>query len=152
MGPRMTGDAFSVLIVDDSEADRFFLKRAIEAGAPRLCVVGEVRDGEEAVNYLSGQGRYADRAQHPLPDLMLLDVRMPKRDGLGVLQWIQANPLPRMKVAMMADSSGTNLESKALELGAGHFFSKIVHGDELTRLVKGLQEELEREQAERKIA
>jgi CheY-like chemotaxis protein len=143
----MTGQTFSVLIADDSEADRFFIKRAISQGAPRLRVVGVVRDGEEAVAYLAGQGRYADRAQHPLPELLLLDVRMPKRDGLGVLEWLQANPLSGLKVAMMADSSGTDLSSRALQLGAFRFFSKIVHGDDLVRLVQELQTALEGEQA-----
>ena len=69
-----------VLVVDDSENDRFFIRRAIER-FPRFQIVGELTDGEEAVEYLSGRGLFADRRKHPIPDLMVLDLKMPRRTG-----------------------------------------------------------------------
>jgi CheY-like chemotaxis protein len=139
----MSANPYLVLIADDSEADRYFLKRALAEDAPRLRVIAEVQTGTETLAYLSGQGPFADRNQHPLPDLLLLDSRMPGKTGLEVLEWLQANPVPGLKVAMFADSSGMAHQTRALELGASHFFSKIVHGDELARAVKTLQAELD---------
>ena len=139
----MTAKPFLVLIADDSEADRYFLKRAIHDGAPRLKIIAEVETGTDAVAYLSGQGSFANRDRFPLPQLLLLDSRMPGMSGLDVLKWLQINPVPGLKVAMFADSSGTNLQSKAFELGASFFSSKIVDSDDLARTARTLQAELE---------
>lgn len=139
----MTAKPYLVLIADDSEADRFFLKRAIQNGAPRLKIVAEVETGADAVAYLSGEGSFADRNQYPLPQLLLLDSRMPGMNGLEVLEWLQTNPVPGLKVAMFADSSGLDLQSKAMELGASFFCSKIADSDELSRTVRTLQAELD---------
>jgi len=139
----MTAKPYLVLIADDSEADRYFLRRAIQGGAPRLKIVAEVETGADAVAYLSGKGSFADRNQYPLPQLLLLDSRMPGMNGLDVLEWLQTNPVPGLKVAMFADSSGLDLQSKALQLGANFFCSKIVDSDELSRTVRTLQADLD---------
>jgi len=139
----MTPKPFLVLIADDSEADRYFLKRAIHAGAPRLQIIAEVGTGAGAIDYLSGRGPFADRDRFPLPQLLLLDSRMPDMTGLDVLKWLQINPVPGLKVAMFADSSGTSLQPKAFQLGASFFSSKIVDSDELIRTVRSLQADLE---------
>jgi DNA-binding NarL/FixJ family response regulator len=68
---------------------------------------------------------------------------MPGMNGLDVLEWLQTNPVPGLKVAMFADSSGLDLQSKALQLGASFFCSKIVDSDELSRTVRTLQAELD---------
>jgi CheY-like chemotaxis protein len=140
----MDGPPYPVLIADDSEVDRFFLKRAIVNGATRLRIVAEVEDGEKTIAYLSGSPPYDDRGTYPFPKLLLLDSRMPRRDGLEVLEWLQAHPIPELKVAMLADSSGTALESKSLALGAAYFFSKLLNSDELIRNIQTLQADLER--------
>jgi len=140
----MNRKSYSVLIADDNEIDRFFLKRAISKGASRLNVVAEVGDGEDVVAYLQGRGIYSDRAQYPLPDLLILDTRMPRMDGLSVLRWLQTQNFSDLRVAMFADSSGTNLQAQALDSGASFFFSKIVHEPELIQIVQSLQGELER--------
>jgi len=139
----MTVKPYLVLIADDSEADRYFLKRAIQNGAPRLKIIAEVKTGDDAVAYLSGQGSFADRTRHPLPQLLILDSRMPGMSGLDVLEWLQSNPVPGLKVAMFADSSGLDLQSKAMQLGASFFSSKIVDSDELSRTIRTLQADLD---------
>ena len=64
-----------------------------------------VRDGEEAIAYIKGEGRFRDRRKHPLPDLALLDVRMPKLDGFQVLDWIRnKSDFKNLKVFIWADS------------------------------------------------
>lgn len=139
----MSQRSHSVLIADDSEVERFLLKRALQRGAPRLQVVSELETGDEVIAYLAGEGQFADREQHPVPKLVFLDLRMPRKGGLEVLAWLQTRPHPDFKVAVLADSSGTNFRSKALELGADYFLSKIAHGHEMIRLVEGLQSDLD---------
>jgi DNA-binding NarL/FixJ family response regulator len=134
-----------VLIADDYEADRFFLKEAIRRHAPLLEVVGEVSDGDEVIAYLWGYGEYADREKYPLPELLILDVRMPRMTGLQVLEWLKTQNLPPMKVAMLADTSGESFRAKAAGMGLRHFYSKIMGNGELVNMVKTLQAELEQE-------
>ena len=140
----MNEKLFNVLIVDDSETDRFFLRRAMGSAAPLLQVVGELDNGDDAVAYLAGKGEYNDRSRYPLPDLLVLDSRMPGRDGIEVLEWVRAQEFSRLKVAFFADSSAAILKPKALALGANFFFSKSVYSKELMRTVHSLQTELER--------
>ena len=133
---------YSVLIADDSEVDQFFLRTALERNAPRLKVIGQLHDGSEVVEYLSGEKGFSDRDRFPLPDLLILDSRMPRMDGLEVLKWLKTNrddPLASLKVAMLADSSGSNLEFKAKALGADFFFSKMASLQDLAIIALTLQ-------------
>ncbi len=139
----MGEERHTVLIADDYEADRFLLKEVIRRHTSKLQVVAEVGDGEQVVAYLSGKGRYADRETYPLPQVLILDIRMPRMTGLEVLEWLKTQDFPRMKIAVLADSSAATHRPRALELGAEHFFSKVMGTDELIRLVKQLQDELE---------
>lgn len=133
----------TVLIADDYEADRFFLKEAIRRNTPKLKVIAEVEDGSEVVNYLSGNGKFADRALYPMPEVLIMDMRMPRMTGLEVLEWLQKQNMPQLKIAVLADSSSTLFEPKARELGVKHFFSKVANPGELIHLVELLQAELE---------
>ena len=132
----------SVLIADDSAEDRFLLRSAITDHAPRFQIVGEVLDGGQVLEYLSGRGKYADRDQHPLPELLFLDLRMPGMDGFAVLEWLQKHPFPRLKIVVRTDSSGFAYRSEALALGASHFFAKQSTVAELAEMVGQLQREL----------
>ena len=130
---------YSVLIADDSEEDRFFLRTALERNAPCLNIIGQLRDGVEVVDYLSGENVYSDRKRFPLPHLLILDSRMPRMDGIEVLKWLRLHPFADLKVAVLAGSSGSNLEFKAKALGADFFFSKIASLKELAVVAKILQ-------------
>jgi CheY-like chemotaxis protein len=139
----MGEERHTVLIADDYEADRLLLKEVIRRHTSKLQVVAEVGDGEQVVAYLSGKGQYADREAYPLPQVLILDIRMPRMTGFEVLEWLKARDFPRMKIAVLADSSTATHRPRALELGAEHFFSKVMGTNELIRLVKQLQDELE---------
>lgn len=135
---------FNVLIADDSEVDRFLLKRAMKSVAPQLQVVGEFENGNHVIAYLAGEGPYADRGQYPFPDLLVLDSRMPGKGGIEVLEWLRTVNFTQLKVAFLADSSAVALKPRALALGADYFFPKAVRSEELLRVARTLQVELER--------
>jgi CheY-like chemotaxis protein len=81
----------TILIVEDTEDDVFFLKRALkDSGIDHPFRV--VIDGQQALDYLQGKGPYADRSKHPIPFLVLLDLKLPYVMGLDVLKWIRSQP------------------------------------------------------------
>src|SRR5437016_12706095 len=94
----------AILVADDSSEDVLILKRAlIKAGIDARLMV--VQDGQEAVNYLSGDQGFADRQTYPLPQAMLLDLKMPKMDGFDVLRWVRKHPkLKHMPVTVLTSS------------------------------------------------
>jgi CheY-like chemotaxis protein len=65
----------------------------------------EVHDGVEVVRYLEGEGEYSDRGKYPFPDLLLVDLKMPRMDGLGVLEWVRTQPECAFLPAIMMSSS-----------------------------------------------
>ncbi len=96
--------SYGVLIVDDSDDDRFFLRNVVDR-LPRFSVAGEVRDGDEAMAYLSGAGEFENRAKHPMPDLMLLDLNMPRKTGFDVLRWLKTQSFPALTVVVLSGSA-----------------------------------------------
>jgi CheY-like chemotaxis protein len=80
-----------ILAAEDEESDRLILELVFEkAQLPHPLVI--VGDGQEAVDYLSGRGRFADRLAHPLPGLLILDLKMPRMNGFDVLDWLATQP------------------------------------------------------------
>lgn len=115
-----------ILLVEDREDDILLVRRAFrEAGVSNPLQV--VRGGEEAVAYLSGEGKYANRAEYPLPRLVLLDLRMPGMDGYEVLRWIrQQDGIRGMPVIVLTSSNLLSDVNAAYQLGANSFFVKDV--------------------------
>ncbi len=99
-----------------------------------------VRDGEEAIAYLTGDGLFADRSQYPLPMLLLLDLKMPKVTGFEVLDWLRKQPrLGRMPVAVMSSTEHDPHIARAYELGADSYLIKPPDAEALLGLVQRLQ-------------
>ena len=119
----MAKEKYSVLLVDDSEDDRLFLRRAI-VRHPRLLIAGEVPDGEAAVDYLEGRGCFQDRDQHPFPDAMLLDLKMPLKTGHEVLEWLQTRPFAKLFVAVISGSFLPEDIARSEALGAHAHYKK----------------------------
>ncbi|MDB6109649.1 MAG: two-component system response regulator [Pedosphaera sp.] len=111
---------YHVLIADDSEADRSLMKIALRQ-ASCLQVIAEVSDGTDVITYLRGQAEFSDRQKFPLPDLLLLDLKMPVLDGFEVLEWLNKQPCPGLTVVVLTDSMQAEHIKRALDLGADLF-------------------------------
>src|SRR5688500_1161008 len=95
------------LIAEDDQDTQLLIQRAFKQGDLAVPVYF-VNDGEQAIEYLTGREKYADRAKYPLPAILLLDLKMPFKDGFDVLRWIRAHPDFRKLVVIMF--SGSSLE------------------------------------------
>ena len=125
----------TLLYVDDSPDDRFLLQRACRTG--RVCFhLKTLAGGVEAIRYLRGESEFANRAEHPLPDLIFLDLKMFDMDGFQVLSWIRANPATRaIAVAMFSGSFITKDIIKGYAEGADYFIPKPPDLDTLVEIV-----------------
>ena len=121
-----------LLLVEDSEDDVVLLKRALKR-YPEISLVGSAEDGDTAIGYLSGSGEYADRAKHPLPDLMVLDLKMPRRNGIEVLEWMR-DLKPRPRVAVFTASEFNRDKEQAMKLGTDLYQTKACDPESFDRL------------------
>jgi CheY-like chemotaxis protein len=128
-----------ILAADDEETDRFILKLAFDNAKLSHSLV-TVRDGKEAVDYLSGHAPFTDRAIHPLPALLLLDLKMPRLDGFEVLAWLATRPdFKDLPVVVLSSSSDDSDIKRARQLGARDYFIKPHTLSELVKILHGLQ-------------
>ena len=111
---------YDVLIADDSDADRFLLRKAIDHAAS-LNAIAEVPDGAGVVAYLRGQGEFSNRRKFPIPDLLLLDLNMPGMDGFAVLEWLGTQEFHNLTVMVLTGSLQPQDLKRALDLGAHRF-------------------------------
>lgn len=113
-----------ILLVEDDENDVFLVKYAFQA-AGILHPLVVAHDGQEAMDYLSGQGKYADRSQHPMPCLILLDLKLPRVNGMEFLRWLRRESnVPSLAVIVMTSSAHRHDIARAYELGANSFVVK----------------------------
>ena len=128
-----------ILLVEDSEDDALLLKRALHS-AQIENPVHVVTDGEQAVEYLQGSGRFSDRNQYPLPGLILLDLKLPRISGFEVLQWIQnETTLPQLVVVVLSSSGETRDINMAYRFGARSYLVKPPTAASFVDLAKGLK-------------
>jgi CheY-like chemotaxis protein len=126
----------TILHVEDDSNDVLLLKHACERAGVGLDVQ-TVEDGEQAIAYLGGEGKFADRKQFPFPSLLLLDLKMPKVSGFELLDWMRADPaLRKLPVIILTSSRHQTDIERAYGSGANSFLVKPVGFDELVKLVK----------------
>ena len=131
-------DKLNILLVEDDPNDVFLIEHSLrKAGIPKPIAIAT--DGEQAIEYLSGAGKYADRGAYPLPDCLLTDLKMPKKNGFDVLKWIRANDECRRIPAMVLTSSqqAEDIE-RSYCLGATAFFVKPIRIEEMEQLIKSI--------------
>jgi CheY-like chemotaxis protein len=135
----MNGIIRPILAVEDEESDQMILELAFQR-AKVSCPLVVVEDGQEAVDYLDGKGRYADRAAHPLPALIVLDLKMPRMSGFDVLAWLAKRPEFKEIPAVVLSSSSSELDiNKARQLGAREYFVKPHNMEELVKIVRRME-------------
>ena len=133
-----TSKHHTMLIVEDDPTDVLLIQRAFQK-ANVTSSQQVVSDGDNAVAYLAGQGPYADRTIYPLPVLVLLDLKLPRRSGLEVLEWVRQQPgLKRLPVVMLTASRETKDINRAYDLGANSYLVKPVDLDPLVDMMKNV--------------
>jgi CheY-like chemotaxis protein len=131
----MKGEPIVILLVEDDLAHIEIIKRNFEASrlANRLI---SVEDGQEALDYLYRKGKYKDTDQSPLPNLILLDLRLPKVDGLEVLKTIKADPaLSSIPVVILTTSPAESDMVKAYKYNANSYLVKPVDFSKFNQLM-----------------
>jgi CheY-like chemotaxis protein len=130
----------TVLYAEDDENDVFFMERAFRMAKVEH-PLRTVPDGKHAIAYLSGVEPYADSTKNPMPGLVLLDLNMPVKGGLDVLQWIRSQPfLSELPVVVLTSSNQESDVHRAGILGANGYLIKPGEPDELIRMVKQLHQ------------
>jgi CheY-like chemotaxis protein len=125
----------TILIAEDGDDDLFFMKRALRATEVSY-ELRVVTDGQEAIDYLAGESGYEDRKQWPLPDLIFLDLKMPRQNGFEVLEWIRAHPeLRSSKVVVLTGSPELRDRQRAQALGVQAYLVKPPTGEALKELL-----------------
>ncbi|SRR5579885_2139236 len=131
----------TVLLVEDENTDAFLMARAFQKAKLNSKLV-RVNDGDRAVSYLGGEEPYGDRTMYPVPAILLLDIKLPKRSGFEVIEWVrkQNNTLRRMPVVMYSSSDLTTDVNRAYELGANGYLHKPKTIQELIEMVALFEE------------
>lgn len=112
-----------ILLVEDSEDDRYLTERVLTKAG--LKTVYNAVDGQVAINYLIGEGAFADRELHPLPDIVLLDLKLPEISGHQVLEWMNTRPaLKDCRVYILSSSGEARDRARAEAAHAAGYFVK----------------------------
>ena len=132
----MTYETMPILLVEDDYNDVLLIQRAFRKAKIKP-LVSNVYDGDEVLLYLKGKGKYADREQYPVPLLVLLDLKLPRRSGLEVLAWIRQQPeLRRLLVVVLTSSQEDSDLVQAYDLGANSYLVKPINFQDFVRLVE----------------
>ena len=119
----------AILLAEDNADDVLLIRLALEkAGSADLLRV--VRDGEEVLHYLQGEGAFADRIQFPVPDLLLLDLAMPRMSGLDATQHLRQKA-PKVKVLLLTLHKDRESILRVIQAGADGYVSKQDSIDEV---------------------
>ncbi len=135
-----SNDLRPILYAEDSGDDAFMMERAFRK-ANFLNKLKVVYNGQQAIDYLAGKALFADRAVYPMPAMVLLDLKMPQKTGLEVLQWIRGEGgLKDMTVFLLSSSNLEKDIASAYRLGANGYLVKPMSLDGMLDLVGNLRD------------
>lgn len=127
-----------ILLVEDDSNDILFIQRAFRRSKLENSMQ-IVRDGDQAVAYLSGEEQYADRNLYPLPGMILLDLKLPRRSGLEVLEWLREQPVIKRIPVVILTSSKENVDvNRAYDIGVNSYLLKPVNYNALNDMIETL--------------
>lgn len=134
----MRGEPINVLLVEDDPAHAEIVRRNFETFRIANCLK-HVWDGEEALDYLFHRGKFSDRRESPRPGVILLDLRLPKIDGLQVLKIVKDDPdLRRIPVVILTTSAAEADKIKAYDNYASSYLVKPVDYEQFVSLMQAL--------------
>lgn len=129
----------TILVVEDDQNDLLFLERALKRtnfNKPLQVVT----HGDSAIEYLEGTGAYRDRELHPMPNLVLLDLKLPGKSGFEVLTWMRRQPrFKKLRITVLTGSSLTIDVYRAYEMGADSYLVKPVTTEKLAEMIQRLK-------------
>jgi len=133
-------NSVSILVADDDAQDTMLVRMAAERAGLGVRL-NSVSDGEQAIDYLMGRDRYADRHSHPFPSMMLLDLKMPGMSGFDVLDFVrQDQNLRRLPIVIFSSSDDPKDIRRAYDSGANSYLCKPHSTGDLSALLKALEE------------
>lgn len=131
----------AVILLAEDEEDYVLLIRHAFSQAKIPNPLHVVWNGQEAIAYLKGEGKYVNREEYPLPDLLLLDLKMPRVNGFEVLKWIREQPtLATLRVLVLTSSDQIADVNEAYRLGANSFLVKPLDFEDFTSLSRLINE------------
>ena len=127
----------TVLLVEDDPNDARLVQRAFSRVGEQISVL-RLQNGDEAVSYLRGDPPFDNRRVHPMPMIVLLDIKLPRRSGFEVLQWVRArtDSLRRLPVVMLTSSTHLTDINRAYDLGANSYVCKPESTKQLNEFVR----------------
>ena len=131
----MSGNFLHLLLVEDNPDHAELIRRQLEQAPAGTCL-HHVEDGEAALDYIFGKGNFFDRSRYPAPDVVLLDLRLPRVDGLEVLRLVKTQPqFEKLPVVVLTSSDAENDVARSFELHADGFLTKPIELDTLQKLL-----------------
>ena len=129
-----------VLLVEDDPSDARLIQRAFSKLDARVAMI-RLTNCDDVVSYLSGEAPYENRTTYPLPCIVLLDIKLPRRSGFEVLQWLRRQPtaVNRLPVVMLTSSRHSVDINRAYDLGANSYLSKPETASQLEQLATRFQ-------------
>lgn len=129
-----------VLLVEDDPSDARLIQRAFGKVDATIAMI-RLTNGDDVVSYLAGDSPYNNRTTYPLPCIVLLDIKLPRRSGFEVLQWLRRQPtaVNRLPVVMLTSSRHTVDINRAYDLGANSYLAKPETGTQLEELAEQFQ-------------
>ena len=129
-----------MLLADDSDDDRMLFRLALRK-VPGMRLVAVAQDGDQAIAYLSGRNEFANREKYPYPDVLFLDLKMPRVTGFEVLTWLQ----DKKGKPFITVFSGSEMESdmkRAFSLGADTYRVKPSNSETYAAVIRSVHEQL----------
>jgi CheY-like chemotaxis protein len=133
-------DSGTIMLVEDDPADARLIQRAFTK-AGLLAALIRLTNGDDAVAYLDGRAPYENRAAHPLPSLLILDIKLPRRTGLEVLKWLRErnDGLRRLPTIMLTSSKHATDVDRAYDYGANSYLAKPETSEALLEIAQTIK-------------
>jgi len=136
----MTASRINILHVEDEANDALLFQHACEKAGVTF-ELQSVADGDDAIAYLLGRESYSDRRKHPLPQLLLLDLKMPRLNGFDFLDWLRKEAVfKKLPVIVLTSSNHDTDIKRAYDLGANSYLVKPVGFDALVEIARTIHQ------------